>query len=136
MDAATTAKGEPRLAAIGFGLLLLPVLFVLHNTLTASVGLGYPLQSAIDSTFSTGLFDTIAPVLILGGPLLAVALNSAAIVRITLKRDGHDLVSTIRLRRSPWNIAVVAAAGLLLATITAYLIGENWQCLTGAQSVC
>ena len=136
MNAAMTARWEPRLATIGFGLLLLPVLFVLHNTLTYNAGLGYPLQAAIESTFPTSLFDAISPALILGGPLLAVALKSAILLRITLKRDGDDLLSTIRLRRSPWNIAVVAAAGLLVATVTAYLIGENWACLTGAQAVC
>ena len=136
MNAAMTAKWEPRLATIGFGLLLLPVLFVLHNTLTYDVGLGYPLQAAIETAFSTSLFDAISTVVILGGPLLAVALNSAILLRITLKRDRDDLVSTIRLRRSPWNLAVVAAAGLLLATVTAYLIFENWSCLTGAQAAC
>ena len=127
---------ELPLAAAGFALLLLPLLFVLHMTLTYNVGFAYPLQHTIDSVLAANLVDGISPLLVLGGPLLAAALNTAAVLRVSVRTEEEHVVCTASIHRSPWNLAVLAVTGLLLATVITYLAGENLSCLTGAQSAC
>lgn len=71
----------------------------------------------------------IHPVLVMGGMVLAVALNSMSVLRIRIGQDEGTLVGTIsiRVRGTAMNLAALMLGCLLLATITAYLLVENFQ---------
>ena len=66
------------------------------------------------------------PVLVVGGPLLAIALNLPHVfaVRARTIEDGTWFEGVL-VRWNPWRIAVVALALLLLGVLGAYLISEN-----------
>jgi hypothetical protein len=127
---------DRELAYLGFGLLALPLLFVLHMTATYNAGLSYPLQSMLDGAFSSRAFEFVGTLLLLGAPLVAVSVNVLAVLRVRFAREHGELVSTVRLRPSGWNLAVIAAAGALYGTFVLYLLAENWSCITGAQVSC
>ena len=127
---------DRELAVLGFGLLALPLLFVLHMTATYNAGLVYPLQSPIDAAFSSTPFELAGTLLLLGAPMLAAGANLLAVVRVRITRERGDLVSTLRIRPSPWNLSVIATTAALYATFTLYLLAENWACVTGAQASC
>ncbi|MCH7698865.1 MAG: hypothetical protein IH865_08010 [Chloroflexi bacterium] len=127
---------DRELAYIGFALLALPLLFVLHMTATYNVGLAYPLQSLVDAGFSSRPFELAGVLLLLGAPLLAAGVNLLALLRVRFDRKDGELVSTIRLRPNAWNLTVVAATAALYATLMLYLLTENWSCLTGVQAFC
>lgn len=132
----SASRLDRELAYLGFALLALPLLFVLHMTATYNAGLSYPLQSMVDGAFSSGAFGLVGALLLLGAPLLAAGVNIVAVLRVRFSREHGELVSTVRLRPSGWNLSVIVATGVLYGTITLYLLAENWSCLTGAQASC
>ena len=132
----SVSRLDRELAYLGFALLALPLLFVLHMTATYNAGLSYPLHSMVDGAFSSGAFGLVSVLLLLGAPLLAAGINIVAVLRVRFAREHGELVSTIRLRPSGWNLTVIAATGVLYVTVTLYLLAENWSCLTGAQASC
>ena len=81
---------DRELAYIGFALLALPLLFVLHMTATYNVGLAYPLQSLVDAGFSSRPFELAGVLLLLGAPLLAAGVNLLAVLRVRFDRKDGD----------------------------------------------
>ena len=127
---------DRELAYIGFGLLALPLLFVLHMTATYNIGLVYPLQSVVDAGFSSRPFELVGLLLLLGAPLVAAGVNLLAVLRVRFAREHGELVSTVRLRPSAWNLTVIAATSALYGTFVLYLLAENWSCIMGVQGSC
>lgn len=66
------------------------------------------------------------PILVVGGPLLAIALNLPHLfgVRARTIEDGTWFEGVL-VRWNPWRIAVVVLALVLLGVLAAYLISEN-----------
>jgi hypothetical protein len=101
-----------RVAVLGL-LLLLPAL------LLVSAGL-----------LSLELPDVLThPALVMGGLLLASALNALSVLRFRLAYEEGALVGamSLRLRGTVLNLTTLALSCLLLATITVYLFIENFQ---------
>ena len=71
----------------------------------------------------------VHPVLVMGGLLLAFALNVLPVLRVRFGHEEGVLVSTVslRLRRTVLNLTALSLSCLLLATITVYLFVENFQ---------
>ena len=79
-----------------------------------------------------GLQQPIAlvhPLLVMGGLILAFALNALPIVRIRVGHEDGALVGAVslRLRGSGLNLIALSLSCLLFATITLYLFVENFR---------
>lgn len=71
----------------------------------------------------------VHPMLVMGGLLLAFALNALPVFRVRFGHEEGALVSTVslRLRGTVLNLTALSLSCLLLATITVYLLVENFQ---------
>lgn len=103
---------EARVAAVSLVLLLPALLLVLSGLF----GLEQP--NAL-----------LHPLLVMGGLILALALNALPILRVRFGREDGALVGTVslRLRGSGLNIIALSLSCLLLGTIAFYLFVENFQ---------
>ncbi len=129
-DQAGSERGQPYwgLAVIGFALMLAPSLFVAGNILEYELGLVgvlAPLDALLADPARKELFDLASPFVFLGGLLGAVVINLYPVMRLDLSRHEGTFVGTISVRNRPWNLAVVAAGGLILLMMFAYLAVEN-----------
>jgi hypothetical protein len=62
----------------------------------------------------------------LGGLGLALALNTYAVLRLSVSKEDGAIVSTVRLRIKFLNIAMIATSSLLLVTLLGYAFLENF----------
>jgi hypothetical protein len=70
----------------------------------------------------------IHPVLVMGGLLIALVLNSISVFRVQGQRDPTDgFAVTLRIGLERFNWVVLAMAALLLVTIFGYLFVENFR---------
>jgi len=71
----------------------------------------------------------VHPVFVMGGLLLAFALNALSVLRFRLAHEEGAVVGamSIRLRGTVLNLTTLALSCLLLATIAVYLFVENFQ---------
>jgi len=71
----------------------------------------------------------VHPILVMGGLLLAFALNALLLFRVRLGHEEDALVGTVslRLRGTALNLGTLGLSCLLLAAITAYVLVENFQ---------
>ena len=84
---------------------------------------------------STGLLDLerpdvlVHPVLVMGGLLLAFALNALPVLRVRFVYEEGALVGSmsLRLRGTALNLTALGLSSLLLAAITVYAFVENFQ---------
>jgi hypothetical protein len=69
------------------------------------------------------------PVLVVGGLIAALALNTLSILRIGLETGttGAAEAVTVRLKVAPATWVIILFSTLLLACITAYVFVENFQ---------
>ncbi len=105
---------DARVAVLGLLLLLPAVLLV-------SVGV-LQLDLALPALL-------VHPVPLMGGVLLALALNALSLFRVRFGYDEGALIGTVsvRLRGTGLNLTALGLSCLLLATITVYLFVENFQ---------
>ena len=118
-----------RLAVIGFVLLLAPLYFVSASLLKYGLGVGFlfdPLETVLSVAGRREVFNLVSPVVFLGGLCVALALNIYAVMRFDVSREDGTIVSTVRVTPGLWNIVVVAASALLLATLLGYAFLENF----------
>src|SRR5262249_9012488 len=95
------------------------VVFLLPASVLVSSGvLGFTVPSVV-----------IHPLLVMGGLLIALLLNSLSVLRVQTEREQNDGVSavTLRIANQRFNLAVLAMSVLLLAMIFAYLFVENFR---------
>jgi len=84
---------------------------------------------------STGLLHLerpdalVHPVLVVGGLLLAFALNALPVFRVRFGFEDGAVVGTmaLRLRGTLLNLTTLTLGCLLLATVAVYLFVENFQ---------
>jgi len=69
------------------------------------------------------------PLFVMGGLLLAFALNALSVLRFRVAYEEGALVGamSLQLRGTVLNLTTLALSCLLLATITVYLFIENFQ---------
>jgi len=97
--------------------------------------LGFALLLPALVLVSTGLLHLerpdalVHPMLVMGGLLLALGLNALPVFRIRFDHEEGALIGTVslRLRGTALNLTALGLSCLLLATITAYLLVENFQ---------
>jgi hypothetical protein len=121
---------DRKMAGVGFVLLLAPLLFVAASLLKYGLGIGFlfdPLDRALMSDpESLRVFNLVSPAVFLGGLGLALVLNTYAVLRFNLSREGGTIVSTVRVEMKLANIAVVVVSSLLLGTLVGYFFLENF----------
>jgi hypothetical protein len=123
-------KASPgRLAGVGFVLSVVPLYFVAAAVLNYGFGVGAlfgPLERFFADPARLRLLNqVITPVFFFGGPLVALALNVYAVRRRRQRGDDGPPRSAGRAR--VWNVAVAVLSGLLLLTIVAYGLLENFS---------
>lgn len=71
----------------------------------------------------------VHPALVMGGLVVALALNALPVLRLALRREDDTLVGTVRLqvRGRGLSLLTLGLGAVLLAAITAYLVVENFQ---------
>ena len=82
------------------------------------------------------LFNLVSPVVIFGGLGLAFALQIWPAVRFSLRKEGDEWVSQLRVKADSAGIIIVGIAAALGLILLAYLLGENWQCLIALKVSC
>ena len=108
---------------------------VLMNRDVRVAVLGFALLLPALVLVSTGLLHLerpdalVHPMLVMGGLLLALGLNALPVFRIRFDHEEGALIGTVslRLRGTVLNLTALSLSCLLLATITAYLLVENFQ---------
>jgi hypothetical protein len=103
---------DVRVALVGF-VLLLPALVLVSSGL-----LGLERPDAL-----------VNPMFVIGGLLLAFALNALPVFRVRFGHEEGALIGTasLRLRGTALNLTALSLSCLLFATIAAYLFVENFQ---------
>jgi hypothetical protein len=71
------------------------------------------------------VFNVVSPVVFFGGLVAALVLNSYAVMRLRVAREGSEVVGTVRVELRLWNVAVLVASSLLLCTLAGYVFAEN-----------
>lgn len=82
------------------------------------------------------IFNTISPIVFLGGSFLALILNVVAVTGLKFKKENSSLVTTLLIKGNFWNLAIVLVSFLVLTILVGYIIGENWQCWVGLKAKC
>ena len=82
------------------------------------------------------IFNTISPIVFLGGSFLALILNVLAVTGLKFKKENSNLVTILMIKGNFWNLAVVLVSFLILSILVGYAIGENWQCWVGLKAKC
>ena len=128
-DREEVAMYDRRLAFVGFVLLLAPLYFVSASLLKYGLGIGFlfdPLEAFLSVDGRRVVFNIVSPFVFLSGLCLALALNTYAVARVSVRREDQTIVSTVRLKLKLSNIAVAALSVLLLTTLLGYAFLENF----------
>jgi len=113
--------------AIGGLVLDLPALFIVSMGMLQMM-LGMPdLSESLMKGIITPDSLILHPVVVLGGLILAIGLNSLPIFRIRLEPHNGSLLTIIRTELKFANLAVLGLSLFLLCSILLYAFGENFQ---------
>jgi hypothetical protein len=119
----TLAASVPPARAALFGVVLSsPAALFLGANLLNELGVG-----GVYRLLEPALGFLGSPVLLLGGLATAVALNLLAVARLDVASAGRRFTCTLAIDRHHANLALLAAAGLMLATVLAYGLVENFR---------
>jgi hypothetical protein len=66
--------------------------------------------------------------LFLGGPIVALLLNVASILKISARAHSQQLLFRITIYKNWWNLFVVLFSGAALMLLLLYLAAENCHC--------
>jgi hypothetical protein len=121
-----TLVSARRSSRIGFFLVALPCLFMLGVILKYYLGLRMAAFSGIEegmAQIDRTLFRFVPPLILVGGPLIALALNLLAIMHFQLDGPRRELQMTVKLRIV--NLLICAVCAAILGMIFLYIIAEN-----------
>ena len=118
--------------AIAFGVLLaFPTgYFILINVLN-ELGYSYlsnaaqPLFEQLGSKEALGFNINL---LILFGPLIAMALNLLAVIKFNWYNQSDSFSVKFSIQKHWWNMVLVFFSGIFLAILFVYALGENCRC--------
>lgn len=115
--------------AIMFGTLLaFPSAYFIFINVLNEYGSPYLFDSAQPLLEQLGIKKSLGfniNLLILFGPLIAMALNLLAVVKINLYNQMENFSVKFSIKKQWWNMMLVIFSGLLLAILFVYAIGEN-----------
>jgi hypothetical protein len=127
-----------RCSTVLAGVLVLPaVAFVAANVL--KYGLGVDAPSNVLGPFAEpgeGVPNVVVTALVLVGPVVAVALTLAPIVRLRLGRSDGTVEAAVSLRLEWARVAIALVALAVLAGLAGYVVAENSACWWGAAVRC
>lgn len=122
-----TLLNASKSAKAGVVLVVFPLIFLagvflkylLHIPLTSFTRL----EDWIAEKDKTSFYRFLIPFLLVGTPLLGLALNLLAILHVQLKKNAGELIITLKLR---WvNIMIAIVCSIILFVFLCYAIGEN-----------
>jgi hypothetical protein len=120
-------KSGVRQALLGL-VLIAPALLLVVTGVLQSAGVLSDSQGRSLADQATGLLRGLYhPAVILGGLLLAFALNIRPLLRVDLKRQPQAIVGTVTVRGRLWNLVSVGLALGLLGAILTYAFVENFR---------
>jgi uncharacterized membrane protein YwaF len=111
---------------IGILLVALPCLFLFGVILKYGFGVGSHLFSALEEKMADidrSFFRFVPPLLLVGGPLIALALNLLAILHFRVEPSRRELQVTVKLKII--NLLIIGICLFILGTIFMYLVAEN-----------
>ena len=104
----------------------LPCLFLFGVILKYGFGVGGHLFSALEEKMADidrSFFRFVPPLLLVGGPLIALALNLLAILHFHMDPFRRELQVTVKLKII--NLLIIGICFLILGTVFMYLVAEN-----------
>ena len=120
-------KSGAKQALMGL-VLIAPALLLVVTGVLQSAGVVSDSQGRSLADQATGLLRGLYhPAVILGGLLLAFALNVRPVLRVDLKRQPQAIVGMVTVRGRLWNLVSVGLALGLLGAILAYAFVENFR---------
>jgi len=113
---------------IGAYLIAIPSLFLFAIILHYGFGMPIPGLSSLEEWMArldskTSSFRFLSPLVLAGGPLLALALNLVSILHVEFDGRHRELLITLKLRAV--NLFIVAASAAILLMLVAHIIAER-----------
>ena len=111
---------------IGILLVSLPCLFIFGVILKYGFGVGSHLFSALEEQMAAidrSFFRFVPPLLLVGGPLIALALNLLAILHFHVEPSRRELQVMVKLKII--NLLIIGICLLILTTVFMYVVAEN-----------
>src|SRR6266446_5223329 len=111
---------------IGILLVTLPCLFIFGVILKYGFGAGSHLFSTLEEKMADidrSFFRFLPPLLLVGGPLIALALNLLAILHFYIDRVRRELQVTVKMKII--NLLIIGICVLVLVTVFMYVLAEN-----------
>jgi hypothetical protein len=125
-------------SSVTAAVLLAPALAFIAGAGLNSAGLpsGPSGQALLADLNQIEAWSLLSPVLFLGGAFVALAVTTAAQLRLNVALQFGSLHATAspHLRPEPMLLAALSIA--VLAVLTSYALAENWRCLTGERLAC
>ena len=114
---------------IGILLIIFPLLFVFGAIMKHYLGIDSNITGFVYNWVTEDLPDDdgniiswIIRFLLLGGPLILIALNLLAILHVQYLKEKRELILTFQLK--PWNIGLIVLGGLILGIFFLYAMVE------------
>jgi lantibiotic transport system permease protein len=122
-----TLLNAKRSAKIGLILVILPCLFLVAVLIKYFLHINLPSFSVLEEWMSKKdqnlIIKMLFPLLLIGGPLLALIFNLLAILHFNLDKKANELIITLKFK---WfNIIVSLICLLILFCFFLYALGEN-----------
>lgn len=112
-------------------LLLFPTAYFILISVLNDWGLPYLSEASQPLLQKLGIKDPPGfniNLLILFGPLIALALNLFAVLKIEWHNSREDFSINLSIRKHRLNMLLIVIAGILLAVLFFYALGENCNC--------
>ena len=122
-----------RKLAFSFGAILAfpTAYFIFIALLKYGVGYSYLFDNTQPFLERLGIKESLGwniNLLILFGPLIALTLNLFSILKIDWYNEKENFSVRLSIQKYWWNMVLVLFAGVLLATLFIYALGENCRC--------
>lgn len=113
---------------VGAFLIAIPSLFLFAVIAHYGFGMPFPGLDAVESLMvrldsETSTLRFLSPLVLAGGPLLALALNLLAILHVAFDRRRRELLITVKLR--VLNLIIAGASAAILGMLVAHIISER-----------
>jgi hypothetical protein len=122
-----TLLNAKKSARIGVFLIVIPLIFLSGIFLKYSLHIHLSFLNGLENWMSekdkNPFYKFLIPFLLVGTPLLGLAINLLAILHLEWKKDTNELIITIKLKWISIMISVICV--LILFVFLLYAIGEN-----------
>ena len=116
-----------RSAAIGWLLVIIPVLFLGSIFLKYLLRWNSPGFTSIENWMSAQnqhpLFKMLIPLCLIGGPLVALAINLLAVSFVEWRKESREIMISVRM--SARNIVLIFLSLFILCAFLVYVVGEK-----------